>query len=333
MKLLIMSVCMLSLSLPCAATCVSPAIHNGSGGLDSGRVVYQDRDPNDVNDPSRLHIYNFAGQTRADLSWSGISRARNGYFSPDGRWIVFTAVSATYDAFNIFIWDTSSPTSAPVDLTPSTARNEDAKFSFDGNWIVYKHDGDIHILHMEFTGGITVLEDKVLTTGGALNGSYAEASAPVLAKYNKYVVFSRGSDGPTAPYRLSVLPLAHGTLDPLVETTIAKDADAVEYYPILRKNNELLYARHTLTSHADQIQLRSPDHTASAVALPTNTCTRDNSDPAPVGTNTFIFSNDAGGRYLLYLGNEMTGKVWNFSNNPLLNAPLHDLEGASYTAN
>jgi Tol biopolymer transport system component len=320
-------------ALPCAASCVSPVIHNGSDGLVGGRVVYQDRDTTDLADPSYLHIYDFAAKTRADPSWSGISRPRNGYFSPDGRWIVFTAVSATYNAFNVFVWDTTMPASAPVDLTPGTARSEDAKFSFDGNWIAYKRAGDIHALHMDFTGGVTVLADKALTTGGALDGSYAEASAPILAFRNRYVVFSRGSDGPSAPYRLSVLTLAHGTLDPLVETAIAKDSDAIEYYPILRKNDELFYARHTLSSAADRIQLRAPDYTAPPTALATNDCGSDNSDPAPAGTKTFIFSNDANGRYLLHLGNESTGKVWNFSDNPLLNAPLHDLEGSSYTPN
>lgn len=318
-------------ALPCVADCVSPVVHDGSGGLVVGRVVYHNRNTGDLDDPSRLHIYDFAAKTRADLSWSGITRARNAHFSPDGRWITFTAV---FDgAFNVFVWDTSLPASAPVDLTLGGTRSEDSKFSFDGNWIVYKRAGDVHALHMDFTAGVTVLEDKALTTGGALDGSYAEASAPFLANHNAYVVFSRGSDGTAAPSQLSALTLAHGTLDPLTETAIAKDSDAIEYYPILRKAGALFYARHVFGDPHDQIWLRSPDYTAAAVRLATNDCSHDNSDPAPVGTNTFIFSNDASGRYLLYLGNAVTGKVWNFSDDPLLDGPVHDLEGASYTPN
>ena len=330
MRTATLSACLLlTFAAPCAASCVSPVVQNGSGGLAGGRVVYQDRNPSNMNDPSHLHIYDFVAQSRSDLSWPGISRARNAYFSPDGRWLTFTAVFN--NAFNVFLWDTSNPSSSPVDLTPGGTRSEDAKFSFDGNWIVYKRAGDIHALQMDLSVSTTPLQDKALTTGGALDGSYAEASAPVLANHNAYVVFSRGSDGTTAPSQLSVLTLAHGTLDPLVETPIAKDADAIEYYPILRKGNALFYARHTFSAAQDQIYLRSPDYTAAPVRLATNDCTNDNSDPAVVGTNAFIFSNDASGRYLLYLGNAATGKVWNFSDNPLLNAPRHDLEGADYT--
>jgi hypothetical protein len=222
-----------------------------------------------------------------------------------------------------------------VNLTKSHDRSEDAQFSFDGRWIAYKRNGDIHVMRVVLDSGRPVREDKTLTFGNQqLDGSYEEASAPFLAAHEKYVVFFRGSKKPDFPMRLSALPLAPKTLDPGSEIIIAKDADAFEYYPVLKKSDALFYARHTSSDLNDQVWLRSPDYATAPLRLPLNDCLHNNSDPALVETQKLIFSNNAvQGRYLLYIGNYKTGVVWNFSNHPKIEAPDYDLEGANYTPN
>jgi hypothetical protein len=325
-------------SLSCQADC-NPTFEHGSGGLTSGRLVYQSRDTQSVEDPSTLYLYDFSQKQRQILSWPGLSRARNAHFSTGGQWIVFTAVfrADRGNPFNIFAAKLGGFRANNLSRLTHAAdqRSEDANFSFDGSLIVYKKTGDLWIMRVVLhdDGTVEVSENVQLTTGGADDGSYREASAPFLAVGNDYIVFFRGG-GANYPEQLYVLPMDPNTLMPGTEFPISKDLDAWEYYPVLTESGALYYARHLNSDLHDQIWLRSPNYSFDPVHLPTNDCSAENADPAPVQGNRFIFSYKSGNsdvRYKLRLGDSATGKVWDFSNNHQLNHTRWDLQGASYT--
>lgn len=117
------------------AKCTSQLVRPGSEGVSAGHLVYEDRDD---ADNSALHLYDFTSDTRLDPNWEeiGITQARNSSFSPDGHWIVFSAVHNN-TKWSLFAWNPSLGN--PIELTGSLKfrRSEDAKFSlyrFQGEW-------------------------------------------------------------------------------------------------------------------------------------------------------------------------------------------------------
>lgn len=330
----------LTVTLPAAAQCAAPFVREGLP-IKSGHLAYQSR--NTADESSSLYLFDFAGGTLDEISgnWTGISKARNPDFSPDGRWIAFMAVQSgdPNAPFDVFVWDRDNPGAQPVNLTNGDGVSEDPKFSFDGKLVVYKHSGDIWLMRLTFDEEGNIVGDvkSYLTQGGTRNGDYTEASAPVLALHDTYVIFFRGTakKGTKYPAKLYMLRIDPKTLAPKGrDRRIAPDG--IQYYPILRQTGALFYARHIARDLHDQVWARMPDYKGTAGALHTNICGSDNSDPEPVSTRLLFFSvhppcDDSDTcRYTLYLGNYLTGEVWPMADSPI-NTPPYDLEGSSYT--
>ncbi|MFP3547939.1 hypothetical protein SB748_31660, partial [Rhizobium sp. SIMBA_035] len=89
-----------------------------------------------------------------------------------------------------------------------------------------------------------------------------------------------------------------------MKRTIATGATAVfdhpaglqTYYPIVRRDGMVFYARWKDSGGADQIYAKTADPASTPNALPINDCMSNNSDPAPVsGTNYVFFSSTTAG--------------------------------------
>jgi Tol biopolymer transport system component len=79
-------------------------------------------------------------------------------------------------------------------------------------------------------------------------------------------------------------------------------------------NAPKLGAARTLPSlpPGDQIYMEAPGGTAFET-IAVNMCSADNSDPAPIGATSVLFSNDNTGNYLPFLADLSTGDIWSLA--------------------
>lgn len=253
---------------------------------------------------SQIFLYDFSARSLTQLSkasW-GIKDPMNAVFSPDGKWIAFMGV--TNNAWNVFMYQlgTSNP---PVNMTNSAGatRNEDPKFSADGKTLVFKQNGDVKQATLSYTSAGPAFTSIVSLTNAP---SGAEYSMPFLAPDASAVYYATGT----------------GANMGLMKRTLATGATAVfdhpaslqTYYPIVRADGNVFYARWKDASGLDQIYEKTPDPASTPNPLQLNDCVSNNSDPAPVnGTNYLFFSSTTAGGYQLYLADVTTGQRWSLT--------------------
>ncbi|KVD27132.1 discoidin domain-containing protein [Burkholderia ubonensis] len=288
------------------AACISnpPAQSNASfPSALTGKLVYHSY-VNYGDGTSQLFLYDFSAHTLTQLSKStwGITDPMNGVFSPDGKWLAFMGIKN--NAWNVFMLQlgTSNP---PINMTNSTGatRNEDPKFSADGKTLVFKQNGDVKQATLSYTSAGPVFTSVVSLTNAPAGAEY---SMPFLAPDASAVYYATGT----------------GANMGLMKRTIATGATAVfdnpaglqTYYPIVRADGAVFYARWKDTSQLDQIYSKTADPASTPNQLAINDCISNNSDPAPVnGTNYVFFSSTTAGGYQLYVGDVTTGQRWSLS--------------------
>ena len=300
-----------------------------------------------------LYLTNFNTNVTAAISFRtsaapsqavALTAPENANFSPDGRWITFSAVS-TFPGGQVRR-DVFIATPAGTNLVNLTADqdgslpNEDARFTSDGQ-IVYKQ--------RYYVSGNTVSRIKemavTLPASGdpSRNGAPAtlrddgvhEFSAPGISQSGRYLYYQTGSGANAGVYRYY---LSLGT-----ESAVSATPGVESYYPVARDLTTTLYAGWASPSnHNDQIFLWAPLYSGVGISEPFNDANADDSDPAVVDENLIIFSSDrcvisgdvnpATGRaaYKLYLGYLGHSDYWplNLAN---INVPVPDLLGANYT--
>lgn len=253
---------------------------------------------------SQIFLYDFSARALTQLSkasW-GIKDPMNAVFSPDGKWIVFMGV--TNNAWNVFMYQLGS-NSAPINMTNSTGatRNEDPKFSPDGKTIVFKQNGSVMQATLSYTSAGPVFTSVV----GLVNApSGSEYSMPYLSPDQSAIYYATGT----------------GANMGLMKRTIATGATVVfdhpasleTYYPIVRADGNVFYARWKNTGALDQIYEKTADPSSTPNQLTLNDCKSNNSDPGPVnGTNYLFFSSTTAGGYQLYVGDVSTGQRWSLT--------------------
>ncbi|MCG5072314.1 discoidin domain-containing protein [Paraburkholderia tagetis] len=253
---------------------------------------------------SQIFLYDFSARTLTQLSkasW-GIKDPMNAVFSPDGKWIAFMGV--TNNAWNVFMYQLGS-SNPPVNMTNSTGatRNEDPKFSTDGKTLVFKQNGDVKRATLSYTSAGPTFTSIISLTNAP---SGAEYSMPFLAPDASAVYYATGT----------------GSNMGLMKRTIATGATAVfdhppalqTYYPIVRADGNVFYARWKDSGGLDQIYEKTSDPASTPNQLSLNDCVSNNSDPAPVnGTNYLFFSSTTAGGYQLYVADVTTGKRWSLT--------------------
>jgi Tol biopolymer transport system component len=301
----------------------------GTFPVKSGHIAFDSR--NTSTEASSLYLFNFKTLQLQALgpAW-GILSARNPHFSPDGAWLTFAGIQN--NRWHVFVWRVGS-TAPPIDMTLAapTHRNEDPKFSPDGRFIVFKGDGAISLMTLgrDHGGNLLPLRFQSWTTGGSLNCSILEASAPVLNVDSSKAYYFRGAPNTkcTASHIYYSSPLGY------VESRIASTNTSVEYYPILRNDGVLFFVGHVKVPPSSYDQIYMKVGTSAPASLAINACSAENADPTPVLDSGLIFSSTRdNGQYQLYYGDIASGKVWNFTpllSSPGVPAPTDQLQGAS----
>ncbi len=313
-----------------------------------------------------LQFFTSANQTTP----VALSNPFNASFSPDGKWIVFSAVAPMSDSRRIYL-STVSGTHL-VDLTSAagqdtTNQEEDARFEPDGSAIIFKQFDYIgankvsafRIRSMKITWPATADQDPapgqiydLLPDTQDKPGHYIEYSTPVMSPSEKYLYYATGSGGSEAIHRITMQsPVEIGN----IRYDFLFRSGFEHYYPIVRDFTTMLFVGWiNKVSKVDQIYMYAPIVTNHYILLRLNDCNYSNSDPTPVDEDYIIFSSnrirddkrgctyDSGqGSYKcnsnLYLGKISTGEYWilgsanSIVNGNNINSLMPDILGPSYT--
>ncbi|SJM93868.1 Coagulation factor 5/8 type domain protein (fragment) [Crenothrix polyspora] len=296
-----------------------------------GRLVYHSY-INYSDGSSNLFLKDFRDNTLTQLNQSfwNIEDPMNAHFSPNGRHITFMGKQDT--RWNIFIWKIGSPL-PPVNLTKHTqvtgGTSEDPKFSSDGNYIVYKNNGDVAIGRLTFTDpDAPTLEASWAITN---NGYSPEESMPYLSADGKYVYYSQGVRENSDLYRVS-FKIMTDYITVGKPSLVAGRPGLAEFYPIVQNSALFFVGWKDATFKKDQIYLKTSLFNSYPSELNLNDCKADNSDPMPVDSSNIIFSSTRSNSdfYNLYLGNIYTGAVWSLNKFGVNQTQKHQL-GATYS--
>jgi Tol biopolymer transport system component len=282
---------------------------------------------------SNLFLKDFRLNTLTQLNqafWN-IEDPLNAHFSPNGRYITFMG-KQNY-RWNIFIWKVGSIL-APVNLSKHTqerdGRSEDPKFSSDGNYIVYKKNNDIAMIHLNFTNPQVPGRDAFWKITN--NGYITEESMPYLSSDGKSVFYSQGVGQTSNIYRVDFKTI-YNRLSLDRASLVAGRLGVAEYYPVVQNESLFFVGWKNSVSRNDQIYLLSTSsyNQPQPVELGLNYCNANNSDPMSVDKSHIIFSSTHEDRfYNLYIGNIYTGKVWSLEQFGVNREFKHQL-GATYT--
>lgn len=287
----------------------------------TGQVVYED------DNSGNLYMYDFKSAVLTALpvttSW-GLSAAENPVFSPDASAVLFSAV--VNNARHLFYWPIGA--AQPVNITApmGNLRNEDPKFSPDGYHIVWKQDFGIEVGSFSFDD----LGNPILFNTQQIAANPPEASGPTYSPSQKYIYYFIGSSSQTK--QLQAYDAATGVTAP----AFTQNPNVQYYYPVDPDLYDFIYVSWLPTAVAcpqcDKIYLFSKVANTGTAWNATD-CAADNSDPAPIDEDYFIYSRDNNtdsSQYELYVGQISTGNAWSLSSLGL-NPSGGSFLGADYT--
>ncbi|MBL9168083.1 MAG: PD40 domain-containing protein [Verrucomicrobiales bacterium] len=279
-----------------------------------GRVAYHSysgylASPMNANDG---HIFIFTlpnGTLRRLTQGLPIQNAMNPHISNDGSRIVFMAIpqggALNQNSLEIYCYDLA--TESLTRLTTNGVPDEDAKFSPDGQTIVFKRNGQVWMMGAD--GGSPI----------QLTFTADEKSGPNFSPDGADLIYWSEAGANADVWRMTV---AGTGAEKIIGT-----ARLQEYYPIYRDAQNILYTRWESTGDAlDKIYSYSTSSTKTH-RLAVNHAGANDSDSFPVDSNLIGFSSDRSGGdggYDVYLGNPATGVVFAL---PAANNTLHDLGG------
>ena len=292
----------------------------------TGRLVYHSYSgylaaPVDADDG---HIFLFRlpdGTLRRLTQGLPVQNAMNPYFAPDGSRIVFMAIPQGQpredDLLEIFLYDLAQE--ILTRLTTNSIPDEDAKFSPDGQRIVFKRSGQIWIMNADGSGA------------AQLTSSAREKSGPCFSPDGSRIVFWYDSQS-TADLGW-MLANAPGS-----DTVLFVDTNYQNMYPIYRDADTILYSRWE-TADPDP-EPPNPSDDVFSYSISTGVQTRlgsiqfnladtEDADAFPVQSDLVGYSSTrdvagAKGGYDIYLGNPQTDVVYQLGE---MNSLHHDLGG------
>jgi uncharacterized repeat protein (TIGR02543 family) len=318
----------------------------------TGRMVYEDFGGPVPNDPGAIYIYDFLSANTCTMpaliptASMGLSAPTNPVFSPDGQAIVFSAVAPfggpTGPSLqrHIYYWAIGAAYPRNLTLSMGNQRFEDVKFSPDGAFMMWKQAGDgvssggIWKANFGFdpSGEPQLTNPVQLVTG--IRNSATEASGPTFSPDANHIYYFTGS-GSFPPQQIEQYSLAGQTSGLAFSPQSSLN---YYYYPVVDfTSGKLLYVGAPIGGR-DKIFYFPNANAIDAMSIPTTfnagDTGSDDSDPAPVDGDHFIYSRDnntGNSSYALYLGQLSTGMSWSLS--PLnINVPNTSLRGATYTA-
>jgi Tol biopolymer transport system component len=296
-----------------------------------GRLVYHAY-VNYSDGSSNLFLKDFRDNTLKQLNqpfWN-IEDPMNAHFSPNGRYIAFMGKQNA--RWNIFIWKMGSPL-PPVNLSNHTQEapgtSEDPKFSLNGNYIVYKNNGDIVMSHLSFANpDVPSIDASWAMTS---DGYATEESMPYFSSDGQSVYYSQGVGATSDIYRIK-FKIKYNQVLINNKILVAGRPGLAEFYPIVQNSALFFVGWKDAAARKDQIYLFLTNvWNSQPTELNLNDCNANNSDPIPVDSSNTLFSSTRNDNfYHLYLGNIYTGKVWSLNRFGVNEAQKHQL-GATYT--
>jgi len=279
--------------------------------LSEGKIVFHSYSDYEAWD-GKLFLYDFSEQLLTEISqgWD-IDHTINAHFSPDGSKIVFMGTPSgnhNSSSWDIYLWDLFSD--MPINLTANNGlRDEDPKFSPNGNEIVFKQDGDLKVMDL--------INNTIIHTTN--NGYSIEESMPYYTSDSQYIIYARGAGISSDIYIINK--------DGMENQPLENITNIQEYYPIIRSNSTFLYTRWvSAENHHDQIYLGYFSDT-NTQSLFFNDESADDSDPFPVNSEYVLFSsNRSGGQggWDLYLADINSSTTWSMDEFNL-NSSIHEL--------
>lgn len=322
-------------SLTCSFSPQTPA----TIPLTSGQIALEDEDHNS------LYVYDLGTKTTYLVPLTGLSNAENPVFTPDGSAILFSAENAT--EYDLYYWKVG--TTSLVNLTQSSSRkNQDVKFSPDGSMIVWKNQspstpnvGGIAIANISLSGGTPTLSNVTqLLNGLTADGPTVEQSAPVFSPDQKYIYYFTNNGSMELPGQIWRYDFASGTAGPAFPQATSEPT-YYYYYPAYPDLYNLMYVGGPISTGIDKIFVRAKLPGPGTIWGATD-CLSNNSDPAPVSQDYFIYSRDnkqndgsqQNSQFDLYLGQLSTGFVWFLLKPSDLNISEFNssLAGSNYTS-
>lgn len=210
--------------------------------------------------------------------------AMNGSFGVTPNQIVFMAIDAAADEWDIYLYDDGRI----QNLTPNSGfRNEDPKWSPDGRQIVFKRGYWDHSIQ-DFVYNLALLE---LQTGEItlLTDDTAEEAMPCFDESGTSIYYTRYLNGIGAIYQME---LATG------QTKAVYAEEGVNaYYPIIKRQGLYFTKWFSADNHCDQLMRLDGDN---SMRLPLNSEQYDCSDACPIDADRIIYSATVNGNYDLY---------------------------------
>jgi hypothetical protein len=278
----------------------------------TGKIVYHSYSDYEAWD-SKIYTLDLATGARTNVSanWN-IDHEMNAHWSPDGTKLVFMGdVAGEPRNWDIFIWTVGQ--AQPVNLTNGGGRDEDPKFSPNGQRIVFKRDNDLW--QMDLNGNII---------NNVTNTPSIEESMPYYTADGNAILFAPGVGAGSDIYRINT--------DGSGRQAMVAQNNVQEYFPITRDNNSFFYTawRNPGDLH-DQLYMKT--YNGASTLLPFNTSSADYSDAFPVSSQYMLLSsNRPGGKgnYDLYIADINSGQIWSLdSYNSSVNSAQQDL-GVGY---
>lgn len=248
-------------------------------------LLYHHYSAYDTRD-SQLFCYHASTQEQVELQDASFVHAMNGDFGSHCYDITFMAIDPLADEWDIFRYNTISR--KLENLTERSGfRNEDPKFSPDGNSLVFKRGYWSHEEN-DFVYDLALMDLRtkditMLTNGGG------EESMPCFSPDGRTVYYAQSGNGETAICSLS--------LDTLETQCLYTESGVHAYYPMAAESGLYFSKWHSPTLRNDCI-VRLTDGVPDL--LPFNDTAYNCSDVFPCPDGGMLFSSSKDGSYDLY---------------------------------
>jgi subtilisin-like proprotein convertase family protein len=266
-------------------------------------------------------------QTRSPYSITKINQntvnAMNAYFSPDGSLLVFMAdtpgASSAWWEMEIFLYDFTTDTLSQ--LTDNAFPSEDAKFSPDGNKIVYKRYNGSSGHSTVYTCDLDGTNVSALTVTSPISH---DESGPCYSPDGSKIAYWRTWNDGERQDRIWWMNSDGSSVEQLVPESNVR----IMYYPAYLDSQRLAYTRWLNNqSGFDQLHIYNVTTSADTTVAFKDVSANDSDafslqDPDWMGFSSTRSSGSGG--YDLYFGNLQTGEFENLS---YANTSVQDLGG------
>ena len=305
-------------------------LSRGNRPIIEGKIVYHSYSDYGARD-SKIYLIDFETNEKICINdyITGVYHTMNASFNSEGTAIVFMGiVNKSYgEEWDIFLYDLEDR--GLVNLTRNNDfRNEDPKFSPDGNRVVYKQGYWSGLLDQM----IYDIWEIDLQTGESypITNNLEEESMPYYSTDGEAIYCMQGSREEARICKIERRD------EETVIIPIYKEVRVQVYYPVVYKDKLYFSKWHSNENRSDVIVIMEED--SREIILPLFNSPKYNvSDPCPISDKLMIISSTMPGTkggYDLYVADVMSGEVWSLDEYGIsVNDELQQLGASCYITN